>query len=192
MPPFEKFLAIANRDADSLAKSGLSCHPEVPDSVQQLVRFNLVRAKATVRVISAVLRLFPLEQLTRTAVPPKLKAPTVRVSAGGWHSWCAVPGGVSCSVCGSVSPLPRGSPGLELLGCPGPAPALKRVAAGVHPGASGRLHFGDRGSHHLSAAIASKAPTGDKGSHGDRYPPTKGDRQTKCRQTSFNSFLKIH
>ena len=78
------------------------------------------------RVAVAVLKFFPLSQLTRVVVPPKPK-PTPAPPGGLWHEWSTVPGGVRCGVCSVFAPLPLNDPELELLGCAGSPAAFVRA-----------------------------------------------------------------
>ena len=98
-------MARANKLVDEKAKDALLIHPVADDDqfFNASVDATEKRARPTMRVMAATLRLYPFGEMTRLEAPKKqARAKTAgdkRKNKARWHEWAATLTGWQCGLC---------------------------------------------------------------------------------------------
>ena len=146
LPENDLWKAKGNQLADVAAKQALSCHPQLPKDIMDVVDKELNMAYIALQVMAAVLRLWPKlpRGMPRTPLGTKVgRKPAIKEP--DWHIWSDPSlGWMHCTMCwASMMEGAEQFQGRNAVECPGSPPMLEHLGAGhdlwLYECASGNL-----------------------------------------------------
>merc|ERR1740129_2025085 len=111
--PWLRFLAVGNGCADTYAKKGRALHPQLEDDDLNALQARLNHQRIVLRVMAAVLPLFPLAPSKLEKGQPLPRKPRPAYTGAAAHRWKLVLGRHHCAKClasslGTLEELPSG------------------------------------------------------------------------------------